>query len=41
MPPLPEGLAGATVLDRDKHVHRVGDLWATGPLALVFLRHFA
>lgn len=39
--PVPRELADAPVLDAGGEVSRLGDCWAEGPAALVFLRHFA
>jgi peroxiredoxin len=39
--PVPSALADAAVLDASGEVSRLGDCWAEGPTALVFLRHFA
>ena len=33
-------LAQITLPDQDGHEVRLGDLWATGPVALVWLRHY-
>jgi len=33
-------LSEITLLDVDGSPHRLGDLWATRPVVLVFLRHF-
>jgi peroxiredoxin len=39
--PVPPQLADAPVLDAKGEASRLGDCWAAGPAALVFLRHFA
>jgi hypothetical protein len=36
---LPE-LADITLPDQDEEPVRLGDLWADGPVALVWLRHY-
>lgn len=38
---VPAALADAEVLDGDGKPSRLGDRWASGPAALIFLRHFA
>lgn len=38
---VPRELADAPVLDAGGEASRLGDRWADGPAALVFLRHFA
>lgn len=35
-----EELRDLRLSDPDGVEHRLGDLWATGPVVLVFLRHF-
>jgi peroxiredoxin len=37
---VPRALAEATVLDEEKKVVRLGDLWAKQPTVLTFVRHF-
>ncbi len=39
VPALPE-LADITLPDQDGAPVRIGDLWADGPVALVWLRHY-
>jgi peroxiredoxin len=37
---VPRALADATVLDENKQVVRLGDVWAKQPVVLTFVRHF-
>lgn len=37
---MPAELASATVLDPDGGKHKLGKIWKSQPVVLVFVRHF-